>query len=425
MRKGKRINRRNFLITATAAGLTPSVAVAASAIFEPNTPFFAAQTGQTAGAVQNPTLQVPMRELGKTGAKISCLSIGGDFSFLDKQIVLRKAVEWGVTCWDTAYSYGSGNAEIGFGQFISQNPDARAKLFLVSKASIMWGTVTAEALEARLQESLKRMNTQYIDLYYAWHGLTDPANMTDEVRKWAESAKQRKLIRFLGFSTHANMANCLTAAAKLGWIDAATAQYNFRLMQNQPMQEALEACNKAGVGVIAMKTLSAGIGRLQGIETEEDQKLAGHFVEKGFTEGQAKIKAVLQDPRIASACVGMGSVSILSSNVAAVLDKTALSDTDTAVLQDYARATRSGYCAGCSQICDAALGKQSRINDVMRYLMYFNSYGDRDRARTLFGQLPSDVRESLLATDYSPAELRCPQRMPIGDCMAEAVGKLA
>jgi predicted aldo/keto reductase-like oxidoreductase len=339
MRKGKRINRRNFLITATAAGLTPSVAVAANAIFEPNTPSYAAQTGQTAAAAQSPTLQVPVRELGKTGAKISCLSIGGDFSFLDKQIVLRKAVEWGVTCWDTAYNYGRGNAEIGFGQFISQNPDARAKLFLVSKASIMWGTVT--------------------------------------------------------------------------------------LMQNEQMQEALEACNKAGVGVIAMKTLSAGIGRLQGIETEEDQKLAGHFVEKGFTEGQAKIKAVLQDTRIASACVGMGSVSILSSNVAAALDKTALSDTDMAGLQDYARATRSGYCAGCSQICDAALGRQSPINDVMRYLMYFNCYGDKDRARTLFGQLPSDVRERLLATDYSPAELRCPQRMPIGDCMAEAVGKLA
>jgi len=289
----------------------------------------------------------------------------------------------------------------------------------------MWGTVTAEALEQRLQESLKRMNTQYIDLYYAWHALSDPANLTDEVRKWAESAKQRKLIRFLGFSTHANMANCLTAAAKLGWIDAATTQYNFRLMQNNQMQEALEACKNSGTGIIAMKTLSSGIGRLQGIETEEDQKLAGHFLEKGFTEGQAKIKAALQDTRVASACVGMGSVSLLSSNVAAVLDKTALSDTDMAVLQDYAWVTRSGYCAGCSWICDSAMGRPSHINDVMRYLMCYNSYGDKGRAKTLFAQLPDEIRKRLLATDYSPAELRCPQRIRIAERIVEAVGKLA
>ena len=61
----------------------------------------------------------------------------------------------------------------------------------------------------------------------------------------------------------------------------------------------------------------------------------------------------------------------------------------------------------------------------MRYLMYYNSYGDRDRARGLFAQIPGNVRNRLLSLDYRLAEARCPQRLPIGRLVAEAVSKLA
>ncbi len=57
--------------------------------------------------------------------------------------------------------------------------------------------------------------------------------------------------------------------------------------------------------------------------------------------------------------------------------------------------------------------------------MYCNSYGDTDRARGLFGQNPTEVRNKLLSTDYSAAEARCPQRMPIAKLVCEAVSKLA
>jgi len=57
--------------------------------------------------------------------------------------------------------------------------------------------------------------------------------------------------------------------------------------------------------------------------------------------------------------------------------------------------------------------------------MYYNSYGDRDRARELFAQIPRNVRSKLLDIDYSTAEAHCPQRIPIGKLIAEAVSKLA
>jgi len=370
-------------------------------------------------------LQMPRRKLGKTGLEVSCLCLGGDFSFIDKQIVLRKALESGVTYWDTAYNYGGGNAERGIGKFLSKNPEVRKKLFIVSKAAIFWGPITAEKVENRLQASLKRMNTEYVDLYYGFHGLSDPAQLTDELKQWAKSAKKRKLIRFFGFSTHKNMAQCLTAAAKLDWIDAITTLYNFRVMQDPKIQNAIEVCHKTGIGLTAMKALSRAVRRLQPVETEQDKKLVGHFLKKGFTEGQAKIKVVLQDKRISSACVGMNNVALLNSNVAAACDKTRLSQADIEVFKEYAQATCSGYCAGCAYICDVALPDAPYASDIMRYLMYYNSYGQQDRARELFAQIPGKVRNKLLSLDYSLPEARCPQHMPIGELMAEAVGKLA
>jgi hypothetical protein len=57
--------------------------------------------------------------------------------------------------------------------------------------------------------------------------------------------------------------------------------------------------------------------------------------------------------------------------------------------------------------------------------MYYNSYGDRDGARSLFAQIPASVRNKLLDIDYKHAEARCPQHLPISNLVAEAVGKLA
>jgi len=121
----------------------------------------------------------------------------------------------------------------------------------------------------------------------------------------------------------------------------------------------------------------------------------------------------------------MLTIPILNANVAAALDKTKLTQADRKVFKEYAKVTCSGYCAGCAEICDAALDDVHYVSDIMRYLMYYNSYGDRDRAKELFAQIPANVRSKLLSTDYSAAEARCPQHMPIGKLIAEAVSKLA
>ncbi len=407
----KKINRRNFLKVTGAAGLTTLLAGKNSA---------AEQNDSNAPkTVITKYPQVPTRTLGKTGAKVSVLSIGLMYNLLENQLMLYKALDWGVNYWDTAYSYVNGNSELGIGKFLKKNPDRRKEIFLISKAS---RTRNIEDVEKRLQTSLKRLNTNYIDLYYL-HNIKGTERLTNELRDWSKSAKDRGLIRFFGFTTHANMVECLNFGAKLDWIDAIMHSYNFRLMQDENLTAAVEACHKAGIGLVAMKT--QGRKSIRHLETDEDKKLTDHFLKRGFTEGQAKIKAVLADKRFGSACVGMDNVARLTENVAAVLDKTKFTPEDMAAFKKTAQATCSGYCAGCANICDNALADLPYVSDIMRYLMYYNSYGDEKIAKELFRQIPVNVRRRLTKTNYALAEARCPQNLPIAKLVSEAVDKLA
>ncbi len=418
--KDKRIDRRDFLKTIGATGLC-SVLGSAQLKAGPADP----NTCEKPKKPEAPEL--PKRKLGKTGVEVPVLALGGDFNFVDEQMRLQEALDWGVNYWDTAHFYGRGNSERGIGKFLTENPQVRKKLFIATKAS---GAKNTEEVEQRLQMSLERMHTDYIDLYYGVHMLDDPARLTDELRQWAENAKKRKVIRLFGVSTHSNMTGCLAAVAKLDWIDAVMTSYNFRLMQDDKMQGAIDACHKAGIGLVAMKVQGHGqtahwVDPRCDVETEEDKKLVEHFLKRGFTKGQAKIKVVLQDERFSSACVAMDDVAIVASNVAAVLDKTKLSQADLRVFKEYACATRAGYCAGCASICESAVPDAPCISEVMRYLMYYNSYGRKVEAKELFAQIPSHMREKLPSLDYSRAEARCPQHLPISELMAEAVSKLA
>ncbi len=408
------MERREFLKMAGSAGL--GSAAAFTAAFGADEKSEQEQKPAEQKEQQPQIQKVPTRKLGKTGVDVPILSLG--FGGAGEPVVLRQAIDWGVFHWDTSLVAAGGNSEKSIGEFIAKNPELREKLFIVTKES---DSKTADDLENCLQTSLKRLNTDYVDLYFGVYRMYAPEQLTDEVKSWAKSAKDRGLIKLFGFSTHKNIANCLSAAAKLDWIDAIQTAYNFRLMQDLELNKAIDVCHKAGIGIIAMKTQ----GMRQQMESDADKELVAHFLQRGFTEGQAKIKAVLSNEQISSACSAMGSSAMLMTNIAAVLDKTELSRADMEVFARYALAGCSGYCAGCAEICEQAVPGVPCVSDVMRYLMYYNSYGDRERARQLFAAIPRDMRNRILSADYSAAEARCPQRMPIAKLMAEAVTKLS
>jgi hypothetical protein len=363
-------------------------------------------------------MTVPRRPFGKTGVNVSILSLGGVLKPSD-QLVFRQAFKMGVTYWDTADSYGWGKNEKAIGKYFAKFPGDRDKIFLVTKAA----TSNPKKLTEKLNISLQRMNTSYIDMYFIHYVSNVKKELTDAVRVWAEDAKAEGKIRLFGFSAHKNMEDSMLAAAKLGWIDGIMMSYNYRLMVRDKMKRAVEACAEAGIGLTAMKTqasFSANFYASIGSETDDALNMTENFLKKGFTAEQAKLKAVWENPSIASICSAMSNMTILQANVAAALDKTELSLGDRHRLQQYAQRTAGGYCAGCANICESAVNIDVPISDILRYAMYQHSYFDRKMAHRLFGELSRDVKSNILKADYSMAEKFCPQNIQIGKVLKKA-----
>jgi predicted aldo/keto reductase-like oxidoreductase len=366
---------------------------------------------------------MPLRPFGKTGVNVPILALGGVLDMSDL-IIFRQAFKTGVTYWDTADGYGWGKNEKAIGKYFAKFPQDREKVFLVTKA----GTSDPEELTEKLNTSLQRMNTSHVDMYFIHYVKNVKKELTNEVKAWAEKAKSEGKIRFFGFSAHKNMENSLLAAAKLGWIDGIMMSYNYRLMVKDKMKRAVDACTKAGIGLTAMKTqaaFSANFYASIGSESDDALGMTESFMKKGFTAEQAKLKVVWENPNIASICSAMPNMTILQANVAAALNKQKLSLHDKQLLEKYALHTSSGYCAGCADICESAVDVQVPISDILRYSMYLNSYGDRDKALGLYHTLPKDIKANIVKADYSKAEKYCPQKIQIGRVLRKTHGDLS
>jgi len=396
----KDFSRRDFLKTTGAAGLG----------------LLAAATVPSSAEAQDPG-RVPTRPFGKTGEPVAILSLGGMFDIPSNQLMLRQAVKWGVTYWDTANSYEGGNSELGIGKYFAKYPEDRKSIFLVTK-STAW---TLKGMTEHLDLSLERMRTDHIDLFFV-HAIRSISSMNKDMQKWGETAKAQGKIRFFGFSTHSNMEECLLGAAPLGWIDGIMMTYNYRLMHTDAMRRAVDACTRAGIGLTAMKT--QGGGQVQTSNANE-LNLGGRFLQGGYTQGQAKLKAVWDNAQIASICSQMPTMALLSENTAAAMNKTRLSALEREALASDARADVAGYCAGCTRFCEPALAGAVPVGKVMRYLMYSRSYGNRDYARSRFHSIAPEARAAMAKLDYAAAEERCPSGMPIGRMMREALIELA
>jgi predicted aldo/keto reductase-like oxidoreductase len=406
--------RRTFLKTVGAVG--------AGSIFAATAPFVAAADKD--GGSNSVAQTIPRRSFGKTGVDVPILSLGGVLKISD-QIVFRMAYKMGVTYWDTADSYGWGKNEKAIGKYFAKFPNDRKGIFLVTKAA----TSDPEELTEKLNASLQKMNTSYVDLYFIHYVKDVKDELTPQVKAWAEKAKAEGKIRFFGFSAHKNMEELLAGSgSKLGWIDGIMMSYNYRLMVKDEMKRAVDACVKAGIGLTAMKTQAAFTANFYasiGSETDNALKMTESFMKEGYTAEQAKLKVVWENPAISSICSAMPNMTILQANVAAAKDQKKLSARHKRLLDRYAQATCSGYCAGCADICESAVDYRIPISDILRGSMYRFGYGDREKALELFGTLPFDMGTKVLNTDFSAAENRCPHKIQIGRLLKTAIEDFA
>jgi aryl-alcohol dehydrogenase-like predicted oxidoreductase len=147
--------------------------------------------------------EIPKRTFGKTGAELTVIGLaGGRFPLISTEeaiAVTRRAVELGINYFDTAHAYGNGRSEETYGQVL---PEVRQRVFLTTKSAER----TRRGAEDQLHLSLKRLGTDYVDLWQV-HAINDK---DDVARVFApggaieafEAAKKAGKCRFIGFTGH-------------------------------------------------------------------------------------------------------------------------------------------------------------------------------------------------------------------------------
>jgi predicted aldo/keto reductase-like oxidoreductase len=358
-----------------------------------------------------PLPQVPRRRLGKTDKKVPILLMGGGMP-LDPKFdpKLAECMRFGVNYIDAADCYSGGKCEGAVGSFLVTGKIDRKNVWITSKSDAH----DPKGFEQTLETSLSRLGTDYVDMYFL-HALQDGAFLSTEMAATVDRLKKAGKMRHFGFSCHdGNVAELLRQAAKLPWVETVMFRYNFRQYGDKELNEAMDACAKADVGLIAMKT--------QGSEAsfaDAWQK----FERERWTKHQAVLKAVWADQRISAAVSHMDTMEKLKQNIGAAVDKMDLGQADFEALERYAAATRSLSCDGCDHLCSPAVAAPVRIGSTMRYLMYHDVYGETHKARELFARLPLEAQQ-FDGVDFTGANAACPHGVDVAAHMRRAAAVL-
>ncbi len=278
-------NRREFL-QAGAAGL--------------------AAAGLATGAVAPNSGGIPLRPLGKTGEMVTMLGLGGHHaSRADDEAeslrLIRRAVDEGITFMDNAWDYLDGRAEERMGKALAQG-GRRNKVFLMTKVCGR----TAKEAKSNLEDSLRRLKTDRIDLWQ-FHEIcydNDPEMVFDAegaIHAGLEALKAGK-IRYLGFTGHKDPAIHLDML-KMPY-DWASVQMplnvldgRFRSFQHRVLPELV----RRGIAPIAMKSLG-GEGQIvkdAGIPVEQALRYVFSLPIATLVSGMESEKVLEQNLKIA------------------------------------------------------------------------------------------------------------------------------
>jgi aryl-alcohol dehydrogenase-like predicted oxidoreductase len=301
------------------------------------------------------------RRMGHTGLKVSeiCLgtmTFGHQCDDRTGYAIMDKAANAGVTFLDTADAYPvpptpetAGRTEEIVGTWLQGRRD---QFVLATKCRIRVGTApTDEGLSRRhvlkaCDDSLRRLRTDYIDLYQA-HAPDPDTPLEETVRAFDDLVRQGK-VRYVGFSNHPawQVALALGISARLGLARVDCVQPRYNLLYREIENELLPLCRDQGIGVIAYNPLAGGF--LSGKYRTLDAPLPGtrftlgktgdlyrerYWHQKQFEEveqfrcfleprGKSPVRVavawVLAQPGITSAIVGASRPEQLDESLAAV-----------------------------------------------------------------------------------------------------------
>jgi aryl-alcohol dehydrogenase-like predicted oxidoreductase len=214
------------------------------------------------------------RRLGRTALRVSEVCLGTmNFGPLttkdDAFVIMDRALEHGINFFDTANRYGGdkgpGATETILGNWFARGGDRRDKVVLATKVfgpMTSWpndGGLSARHIVAACNESLRRLQTDHIDLYQMHH--VDRAAPWDEVWQAMETLVAQGKILYAGSSNFAgwHIVQANEAAARRHFLGLVSEQSLYNLMARTVELEVLPACRTYGLGVIPWSPLAGGL----------------------------------------------------------------------------------------------------------------------------------------------------------------------
>ncbi len=248
---------------------------------------------------------------GKSGLLLPAISLGLWHNFgavNDKakmKAITARAFDLGITHFDLANNYGPppGSAEVNFGEILrGQFAAHRDEMIISSKAGYhMWDGPYGEwgsrkYMIASLDQSLKRLGLDYVDIYYSHR--FDPDTPLEETMGALDHAVRSGKALYAGISNYPAAATRKAASIlkKLG-TPCLIHQPRFNMLQQEPLKEGVfKAAAESGMGVICFSPLAQGLltnRYLNGIP-EDSRATLGHFLKKDQITGPlvAKVKAL-------------------------------------------------------------------------------------------------------------------------------------
>ncbi len=219
--------------------------------------------------------------LGHTGLKVSriclgCMTYGSPaqgrllpgrqawaLNEADSQPFLRQALDFGINFFDTANVYSSGDSERVLGRFLKANTRREAVVIATKVQTLMREEPNGRGLSRKailfeLDESLRRLETDYVDLYqiHRW----DYETPIEETLEALHDAIKAGKVRYIGASsTYAwQFAKALYLADRHGWTRFVSMQNHYNLLYREEEREMMGLCQAEGIAVIPWSPLARG-----------------------------------------------------------------------------------------------------------------------------------------------------------------------
>ena len=264
-------------------------------------------------------------EISVSSIGMGCVTFGREIDKRESLAIMNHAFEHGITLFDTAAAYGQGASELVVGEWL-QSRNLKDQIVLATKVT---GTLTRQRIVTSAEASLKRLQTDHIDLLqtHVW----DESTPLEETLEALTALVQQGKVRHVGCSNYSasQLASALTLSEQSRLIRMVSVQPPYNLVQRDIEAELLPLCAAENIGVISYSPLAAGF--LTG-KYRPDQPIPsgtrfdvvpGHqdiyFTEHGFqvlqqldnevrTSGVSHIEQalswVLQQPGVTSVLIG-------------------------------------------------------------------------------------------------------------------------